>query len=127
MHFIFRHIQILTRLLQVELFRGYYVYCMHIWSGVTRMDIPIESCNFFFLKIYRNVNLFGKIDWSMNSGRRWAGNSKVYQKNYFYIQNSTKNCNKVGTIYKVGTLLYISAFKLSKQCYHFCQVLKFKK
>ena len=29
-HFIFCHIQILTRLLQVELFRGYYVYCMHI-------------------------------------------------------------------------------------------------
>ena len=29
-HFIFFHIQILTRLLQVELFRGYYVYCMHI-------------------------------------------------------------------------------------------------
>ena len=29
-HFIFRHIQILTRLLQGELFGGYYVYCMHI-------------------------------------------------------------------------------------------------
>ena len=28
--FIFRHIQILTRLLQGELFGGYYVYCMHI-------------------------------------------------------------------------------------------------
>ena len=29
-HFIFRHIQICTRLLKGELFRGYYVYCMHI-------------------------------------------------------------------------------------------------
>ena len=29
-HFIFRYIQIPTRLLHVELFRGYYVYCMHI-------------------------------------------------------------------------------------------------
>ena len=29
-HLIFHHIQILTRLLQVELFRGYFVYCMHI-------------------------------------------------------------------------------------------------
>ena len=28
-HFIFRHIQILTRLLYVELFRGYYVYCTY--------------------------------------------------------------------------------------------------
>ena len=29
-HFIFCHIQISTRVLQVELFRGYYLYCMHI-------------------------------------------------------------------------------------------------
>ena len=29
-HFIFRHIQILTRLLHVELFGSYYVYCMHM-------------------------------------------------------------------------------------------------
>ena len=27
---------------------------------------------FLFLKIYRNINLFGKIDWSMNSGSQWA-------------------------------------------------------
>ena len=29
-HFTFCHIQIIFRLLQVELFRGYYVYCMQI-------------------------------------------------------------------------------------------------
>ena len=29
-HFIFRHIQILTRFVHVELFRGYYVYCTNI-------------------------------------------------------------------------------------------------
>ena len=28
---------------------------------------------FFLLTIYRNVNFFGKIDWSMISGQRWAG------------------------------------------------------
>ena len=28
-----------------------------------------------FLIIYRNFNLFGKIDWSMHSKRRWAGDS----------------------------------------------------
>ena len=63
----------------------------------------------------------------MNSERRWAGDSQGYQKKYFYFQNSTKNCNKVGTIYKVGTLLYISAFL---NCPSFvtilCRVLKIK-
>ena len=48
----------------------------------------------------------------MNSGLRWAG---------FHFQNMTKNGNKVGTIYKVGTF---QLFKLFKLCYHFCQVLK---
>ena len=28
---------------------------------------------FFFLKIYKNIIFFGKNDWSMNSGPRWAG------------------------------------------------------
>ena len=32
--------------------------------------------NFFLLlKIYKIVNFFGKIDWSMNSGPRWSGDS----------------------------------------------------
>ena len=30
---------------------------------------------FFWLKISNNLNLFSKIDWSMNSGRRRAGDS----------------------------------------------------
>ena len=30
---------------------------------------------FLFLKINKNINLFGKIDWPMNSGRPWAGYS----------------------------------------------------
>ena len=29
---------------------------------------PYLNLSFFFLKIYRSVNFFGKIDWSMNSG-----------------------------------------------------------
>ena len=32
-------------------------------------------CIFLLLKINRNANFFGKIDWSMNSGPQWAGNS----------------------------------------------------
>ena len=34
-----------------------------------------QFCIFLLLKIYGNINLLGKIDWSMNSGRRWAGES----------------------------------------------------
>ena len=34
----------------------------------------LQFCIFFFLKIYRIVNFFGKIYWSMNSGSQWAGN-----------------------------------------------------
>ena len=40
------------------------------------------------------------------------GIARDIKKNYFYFQNSTKNGNKVGTIYKVGTLLCLSAFKI---------------
>ena len=39
---------------------------------------------YLFLKIYRNVNFFGKIDLSMNSGPQWAGDNKEYQKKYIY-------------------------------------------
>ena len=39
-----------------------------------------------------------------------GGIARDIQKNYFYFQNSTKNVNKVGTINKVVTHLYISAF-----------------
>ena len=30
---------------------------------------------FLLLKIYRKIIFFGKIDWSMNLGRQWAGDS----------------------------------------------------
>ena len=34
----------------------------------------LQFCTFLLLlKIYRIVNFFGKITWSMNSGPRWAG------------------------------------------------------
>ena len=59
--------------------------------------------HFFWLKIYRIVNLFGKIDLSLNSGPQWAGIARNIKKNYFHFQNATKNGNKVVTIYKVGT------------------------
>ena len=37
----------------------------------------------YILKIYRNINFCGKIDWSMNSGPQWAGDCKGYQKKLF--------------------------------------------
>ena len=50
------------------------------------------------LKIYRKVNFFGKIDWSMNSGRPQAGDSQGYNTKYFNFENATENGNKVWTI-----------------------------
>ena len=35
----------------------------------------ISVLHFFLLEIYRNIIFFGKIEWSKNSRRRWAGDS----------------------------------------------------
>ena len=43
-----------------------------------------------FLKIQRNFNFLGKIDWSMNSGRRWAGDSQGYPKKLFLFSKLEK-------------------------------------
>ena len=75
------------------------------------MDIPIKTCHFLLLQIFKKktsiflVNLIGQ-EIPNGNGRGIARNIKKY---YFHFQNLTKNGNKVGTIYKVGTLLYISA------------------
>ena len=63
-----------------------------------------EVVTFFLLKIYRNVICFGKIDWSMNSGRQWAGDHWGYIKKKI-VSKLDKNGNKGGSIYKVRTLL----------------------
>ena len=60
----------------------------------------IQEHNFFFVK------LIGQ--WIPNGDGR--GIARDIKKIYFYFQNLTKNVNKVGTIYKVGTLLCILAF-----------------
>ena len=59
-----------------------------VWQVFPGPFSSLQICTFFVGK-YRFINLF------------W---------NIFHFQNLTKNGNKVGTIYKVGTLLYISAF-----------------
>ena len=69
------------------------------------------SFSFFFFLIYRILIFFFLIDWSMNSEPQWTGDSKGYQKKLFlFSKRDKKKGNKVGTIYKVGTLLYISVF-----------------
>ena len=47
--------------------------------------------NFFLLlKIYRIINFFGKLDWSMNSGPQWAGDSYGYKKKLFTFSKRDK-------------------------------------
>ena len=41
--------------------------------GATRLTVSYLNLHFFFENIQKNVNCFGKIDWSMNSKQRWAG------------------------------------------------------
>ena len=45
----------------------------------TLLDISV--LHFFF--IYRNIIFLGKNNWSLNSGRRWGGDSKGYKKKLF--------------------------------------------
>ena len=49
------------------------------------------------------------------------GIARDIKKNYFYFWNATKNGNKVGTIYKVGTFQLLNCPNLVSI---FCQVLK---
>ena len=73
------------------------------------------------LKIYRIVIFLEKLIGQWIPDHDGRGIARDITKNYFHFQNATKNDNKVGTIYKVGTF---PLYKLSKLCYHFCQVLK---
>ena len=45
---------------------------------------PYLNLSLFLLKIFRNLDISGKIDGSMNSGRQRAGHSKGYL-NFFYL------------------------------------------
>ena len=81
---------------------------------------PYINLSQFFVAVenIQKHNFFGKIDWSMNSWPRWAGDCQGYKKNYFNFQNLTKNGNKVWTISKAEmTLLFSSVL-------HFLFLLK---
>ena len=82
------------------------------------MDIPIKTFHNFLLllKIYRIFNFLEKLIGQCIPDRDGRGIARDIKKNNFHFQNATKNGNKVGTIYKVGTF---QLFKLSKLCYCF--------
>ena len=74
----------------------------------------------FFLKIYRNINFFGKVDWSINSGQQCVGDCQGYLKKIFsFFQNATKMVTKLGQFTKLGPFSTFQLFKLPKLCYHF--------
>ena len=78
----------------------------------------------FFLKISRNLNFFGKIDWSMNSGMQRA--RYIKQKNFIF-KTLQKMVTKLGQFTKPGAFSKFQLFKLSQLSYHFfCRVLKMK-
>ena len=65
---------------------------------------------FSLLKIYRTVIFLVKLigQWIPDGDGR--GMARDIKKNYCHFQNLTENGDEVGTIYKIGTLLCISAF-----------------
>ena len=69
---------------------------------------PYLNLNFFFfLKISWNLNFLVKlIGQGIPDGEGRGLTRDIKKKN----QNSTKNVNKIATVHKAGTLLYISAF-----------------
>ena len=85
---------------------------------------------FIFSPFFENIlkhKFFGKIYWSMNSGRRWAGDNQGYKKkNNFHFQNSTKMVTKCGKFKKLKSREGSQLCKLSQLCYHFLRVLKMK-
>ena len=66
---------------------------------------------FFLLKIYRNVNFCGKIDWSMNSGLEWAGDC--------IFKTGQKMLTKFGQFKKLKCREGSQLCKLSQLCYHY--------
>ena len=48
------------------------IFFLYIFRDPSLLFSSVLHFLFCFLKIYRIVNFFGKIDWSMNSWRRWA-------------------------------------------------------
>ena len=63
-----------------------------------------------FRKFTKTSILLVKLIGQGNPDDEGRGIAMNIKRNYFHFQNSTKNVNKVVTIYKAGTLLYISAF-----------------
>ena len=68
----------------------------------------IQKRQFFLVKLIGH--------WIPNGDGR--GIARDIKKKLFNFQNSTKNGNQVGTIYKVGTFSAFQLFKLSKLFYH---------
>ena len=73
----------------------------------------------FFL--YTKHQLYNsKINCSMNSERRWAGDCLGYQKkNYFYFKTWEKMVTKFGQFQKLECREVYHLCKLSQLCYHF--------
>ena len=92
-----------------------------IWAYMVRNHQDgYPYLNFFLLlKIYRNINFFGKINWSVNSGWRWAGDSYGDQKNDCPFKTQQKMVTKLGQFTKLGPFSAFQLFKLSKLCYLF--------
>ena len=71
---------------------------------------PEKTCHLFFVEnIQKNQMLVKLIGQCIPDGNG-RGIARDTKKNMFIFKTWQKNGNKVGTVYKVGILLYISDF-----------------
>ena len=91
--------------------KSYFGIC--IWSGITRMNIPIQTCHFFFKYSETSISLV-KFRTAMCGGL--LGISK---KNIFFFKTRQKVVTKLGQFTKIGPFSTFQLFKLSKLCYNF--------
>ena len=75
----------------------------------------LQFCTFFCENIQNPHFFLEKLLGQWIPDRDGRGIARDIKKKYFHFWNATKNSNKVGTIYKVGTF---KLFKLSKLCFH---------
>ena len=95
----------------MKLYVSLYIYkymVRHNQDGYPYLNL---SLFLLLLKIYGNVNFFGKINWSMNSGRRWAGvASNIKKINKKIFKTRQKVVTKLGQFTKFG---HFSIFRFS--------------
>ena len=114
-----------------DMFYVLFIFKFYIWHMVRSRNhqdgYSYLNLSLFFWKYPETFIFLVKLIGQWIPDGKGRGIARDVWKKYFPFQNSTKNGNKVATIYKAGTLFYISAFlNCPNFVTIFCSVLKIK-